>query len=93
MAITIRLAKTGKKNSPSYRIVVLPVRSKRDGKNLGIIGHFNPSANPVLFEYNKGLLNSWVGKGAILTDAVKKLLDGKYEFKKYSPKKDKAKNQ
>lgn len=87
MSIKIRLSRIGRKNLPSYRIVVTTTKSKRDGDSLDILGFYNPSNNPVLFEYDKEKLNEWVKKGAQLTDAVQNLIDGKYTYTKYEPKK------
>ncbi|MEK7595843.1 MAG: 30S ribosomal protein S16 [Patescibacteria group bacterium] len=87
MSVTIRLSKIGKKNSPSYRIVVCPTKSKRDGENLAILGFFNPSSTPSLFEYDKTKYLEWVKKGAMVSPAVEKLINGTYQFKKYQPKK------
>ena len=89
MSVSIRLARTGKKNSPSYRIVAVPKRAKRDGENLDVIGHYNPSHVPATFEYSKELLEKWVKNGAIISSAVQKLLDGKYSYTKYDPKAEK----
>ncbi len=93
MSVTIRLSRIGKKNSPSYRIVVSNTRSKREGENLDTIGFYNPSNTPALFELDKEKLNSWVSKGAKVTDAVTNLMEGKYTFTKYQPKKDAAKEE
>ena len=87
MSLSIRLSKIGKKNSPSFRIVVCETRSKRDGVQKDILGHFNPSGTPVLFEYDKKGVEDWVKKGAIVSSAVKKLMEGKNQFTKYQPKK------
>ena len=87
MSVTIRLTKTGKKNAPSYRIAVCATRSKRDGKPLALIGFYNPSNNPILFEYDKNEYTEWVKKGAKPSDAVKNLIAGKYSFVKYEPNK------
>lgn len=84
--LKIRLSRTGKKNAPSYRIVVIPGRYPRDGRALEILGHFNPSANPPTFSLDKGRLEYWLSQGAQMTEAVKKLAEGKYEFKPYRPK-------
>ena len=84
--LKIRLSKTGKKNAPSYRIVVVPGKYPRDGRALEILGHFNPSANPPTFSLDKGRLEYWLSQGAQMTEAVKKLAEGKYEFKPYRPK-------
>lgn len=86
--LKIRLAKTGKKNAPSYRIVVMPAKHPRDGRALEILGHFNPSANPPTFSLNKERLKYWIRQGAQMTEAVKKLAEGKYEFKPYRPKRE-----
>ncbi len=85
MSIKIRLAKTGKKNAPAFRIVVSQTRTKRNGKFLAVLGNFNPNAGgePVI---DRPAIDAWVKKGALLTEAVRKLLGGKYVYKKYDPK-------
>lgn len=91
MSVTIRLAKTGRKNLPSFRLVVTNTRSKRNGRFLDTIGSYNPSDKPVLFTFDKEKLALWKERGALVTDSVNKLLEGKYEFKPYpSAKKVKA---
>lgn len=64
----------------------MPGRHPRDGRALEILGHFNPSANPPTFSLNKGRLEYWLSQGAQMTEAVKKLAEGKYEFRPYQPK-------
>lgn len=83
MAVKIRLTRTGKRNAPSYRIVAIDSRKKRDGAPLEILGHYNPSMNPPSFSIDKKRLKYWQSVGAQMTEAVEKLLKGKYEFKKY----------
>lgn len=85
MSVSIRLSRTGRKNLPSYRVVVTQTRTKRDGKVLEIIGHFNPSNTPASFEINKKKYEEWAGKGAIVSDAVKRLIEGNYKYTKYKP--------
>jgi small subunit ribosomal protein S16 len=72
MSVSIKLARVGAKNSPYYRIIVAPTKSKRDGKNLGVIGRYDPKLKK--HELDKGLFEEWVKKGAILTEGVKKVL-------------------
>jgi small subunit ribosomal protein S16 len=72
MSVSIKLARVGSKNSPYYRIVVAPTKSKRDGKNLGVIGRYDPKLKT--HELDKGLFDEWTKKGAILTVGVKKVL-------------------
>lgn len=87
MSVSIRLAKYGKRNAPSYRIVVTPTRSKRSGKNIAIIGFYNPMESNSGLTLDKDKYQKWVDNGAIVSQAVKKLIDGTYEYKKYEPKK------
>jgi len=87
MSVSIRLAKFGKKHAPSYRVVVTKTRTKRNGAFIDIIGHYNPSDHTKEFTIDKKLYEEWVGKGAIVSDAVKQLIEGTYEYIKYEPKK------
>lgn len=91
MSVTIRLARIGRKNLPAYRLVVSTTRDKRNGKFVDIIGHFNPSMTPVSFDYDKKKYQDWIGKGALVSDAVTRLIDGKYNYVKYNPRGEKAK--
>jgi len=88
MSIKIRLAKTGKKNAPAFRVVVTQTHTKRNGKFLDILGDFNPNINkkPVI---DKVKLDAWVKKGASLTESVKKMVEGNYKYAKYNPKAEK----
>lgn len=86
MSVKIRLSRVGKKNAPAYRIVVADSRAPRDGSHIEIIGHYNPSENPTAFGYDKERWDYWKSVGAQPTEAVEKLIEGKYEFKKYKPK-------
>lgn len=72
MSVSIKLSRTGKKNTAFYRIVVAPTRSARDGKNLGIIGSYNPRLKT--HEIDQKLFDEWIKKGAIVTEGVKKVL-------------------
>ncbi len=75
MSVSIKLSRTGAKNSAFYRIVAATTRSARDGKNLGIIGSYNPKLKT--HELNKTLYDEWIKKGAIVTEGVKKVLSAK----------------
>lgn len=90
MSITIRLARTGRKNLPSYKLVVSTTRDKRNGRYVDIVGYYNPSLKPAKFEYNQEKYNSWIGKGALVTDAVKKLIAGEYKYTPYKGSKEEA---
>ena len=70
-------------------MVVSTTKDKRSGKFLDIIGFFNPSMNPVQFKYDENKFAEWRNKGALVTDAVTKLISGDLKFTKYNPKAEK----
>ena len=72
MSVKIRLARIGKKHAPYYRIVAIDSRKKRDGASLEILGTDNPLKGE-LVQFHNDRIEDWVSKGAIATDAVKKL--------------------
>jgi small subunit ribosomal protein S16 len=72
MAVKIRLSRIGKKNAPMYRIVAIDSRKKRDGEALENLGTYDPLKG-TLVQYHEDRVNDWVAKGAVVTDAVKKL--------------------
>ncbi len=72
MAVKIRLARIGKKNAPIFRIVAIDSRRQRDGAALEILGTYNPCTGAIV-QYNAAAVEAWVQKGAIVTDAVKKI--------------------
>lgn len=73
MSVSIKLSRTGAKNSAYYRIVAATTRSARDGKNLAILGSYNPHSKT--HELNKDLYDRWIKNGAIVTEGVKKVLE------------------
>lgn len=72
MAVKIRLARVGKIHAPVYRIVAIDSRKKRDGESLEILGSYNPITSEVI-QFREDRIQDWVSKGAILSDAVKKI--------------------
>ena len=85
MSVTIRLAKVGKKNAPSYKVVVANTRDKRTGKYLEVLGYYNPSMNPAQLKIDKEKVEKWKKKGAMTTKAIDDLLAGTYKYVKYAP--------
>lgn len=73
MAVKIRLTRTGKKHSLTFRIVAVDSRVKRDGKFIEILGFFNPNRKPAEISIKKDRLEYWLAQGAIPTKAVTKL--------------------
>ena len=77
MSVTIRLAKFGKKNAPSYKIVVSNTRDKRNGSFLDVLGFYNPLQTENKINFDKKRLEGWKNQGAQVSDAVNKLIEGK----------------
>jgi len=73
--LTIRLARTGKKKQPCYRIVVLEKLKRRDGRYIDMIGHYNPKTNPSSIQMDREKYAFWVEKGAQPSKTVKSFLD------------------
>jgi small subunit ribosomal protein S16 len=77
LAVRMRLTRVGSKKNPVYRVVVADSRSPRDGKFIEIVGRYNPQHDPSLIEFNEEKVKEWLGKGALPSDAVQKLLKAK----------------
>ena len=76
MSVRIRLQKTGRKHRPSYRVVAAPRLSKRDGKVLEVLGHYDPlvpdETKQVVVDRER--VQYWLGVGAQPSDTVASLL-------------------
>ena len=77
MAVKIRLARAGRKNSPCYQIVVADVRAPRDGRFKEKLGNYNPllakdSSNYLVIK--KERIDYWLSVGAQPTTVVSRLL-------------------
>ncbi len=68
--LKIKLAHTGKKNFPSYRIVVQEARSKRDGKVVEVLGYYRPLDVPPALHIDKPRFKEWIEQGARPTETV-----------------------
>ena len=64
----------GRKHKPYYRIVAMNDTSKRDGKALDYLGHYNPLTEPKDIVVDLDKYNDWIAKGAQPTDTVSSLV-------------------
>jgi small subunit ribosomal protein S16 len=71
--LKIRLKRTGRKNQPFYKIVLMENLSKRDGKSIAELGHYDPIQKVILF--NKTLLYKAINNGAYPTNTVRHLIN------------------
>lgn len=72
--LTIRLRRSGAKKDPHFRVVVTDSRAGRDGPFIEILGHYHPRRDPAVFTVDRERVDSWVGKGAQLSDTVRTLI-------------------
>ena len=53
--LAIRMARTGKRKKPSYRIVVIEKTRPRDGRFVEILGTYSPQNEPADFHFTGAL--------------------------------------
>ena len=73
--LRIRLKRVGKRNQPSYRIVVADSRKPRDGAFVDQIGHYNPRVDPPEIVVDNEKAKKWIDNGAQPSDAVRRMLE------------------
>ena len=70
--VKIRLKRLGYKKNPTYRIVVIDSRSKREGAPIEELGYYNPKTKEM--KLDKASAEGWVKKGAQTTETVAYLI-------------------
>nr|YP_009027636.1 30S ribosomal protein S16 [Neoporphyra perforata]AGQ17156.1 30S ribosomal protein S16 [Neoporphyra perforata]AHB35339.1 30S ribosomal protein S16 [Neoporphyra perforata]AIA19501.1 30S ribosomal protein S16 [Neoporphyra perforata] len=71
--VKLRLKRYGRKKQPSYRIVVMDSRNKRDGKAIEELGFYNPITNETRIDTSKILQR--LAQGAQATRIVQNILN------------------
>ena len=75
MAVTIRLARHGRKKRPFYRIVAADSQMKRDGRYLEQLGTLNPLIDPPLVDLKQERVKHWISVGAKPSDTLSKVIE------------------
>ena len=78
MAMKIRLARSGSKKRPFYRIVAADSRMPRDGRYIERLGTYNPLLSKDSDErvkMNVERVQYWMSEGAQVTDRVSRFLE------------------
>ena len=83
--LKIRLKRLGAKKNPTYRVIVINSTTKREGRPVQELGHYNPKTKEMKLDLVSA--QEWVKKGAQPTDTVKYLMancnaDGTLNYKK-----------
>lgn len=74
MSVRLRLTRVGSRKNPVWRVVVADQRSKRDGRVIETVGHYNAQTNPSTIVLDEGRIKDWLARGAQPTDTVRKIL-------------------
>ncbi|MBF0481506.1 MAG: 30S ribosomal protein S16 [Desulfovibrionaceae bacterium] len=74
MALRIRLTRMGSKKRPFYRVVAMDSQTRRDGRPLDFVGHYNPMTDPAEIKIDKDKVKKWLDLGAKPSDTVLALL-------------------
>lgn len=70
--LKIRLKRTGRKNKPFYKIVLMESLSKRDGESIVELGYYNPLSK--IINFDNIALHKCINNGAYPTDTVRHLI-------------------
>jgi len=74
VAVRLRLTRVGGRKNPIWRVVAADQRSKRDGRVLETIGHYNAQTQPSTIVLDEERVRHWLSRGAQPSETVSKLL-------------------
>jgi small subunit ribosomal protein S16 len=74
MAVRLRLRRIGSHKNPVWRVVVADQRTKRDGRVIETVGHYNAQTNPSTIILDEERVRDWLARGAQPSETVRKLL-------------------
>jgi small subunit ribosomal protein S16 len=70
--LKLRLKRNGRKKQPSYRLVVMPVNSRRNGRSIDQVGYYDTMTKKYYLNIIK--ITKWLEKGVKPTQTVYNLL-------------------
>lgn len=70
--LKLRLKRTGRKRSPSYRLVIMENTTRRDGRPIEEVGYYDPISKKSKFDADK--IKNWLSYGVKPTPTVVNLL-------------------
>lgn len=87
MAVRIRLRRTGGKNAPAYRVVVAEALTKRDGRFIENLGHYDPTKQPHQYKVDEERALYWLSVGAQPSETVRRLFSQAGIMRKFDEQK------
>ena len=75
MEVKIRMQRVGSpaQKQINWRIVAIPKSSPRDGRVLETLGYYDPAKKPAVYKLDVSKVDSWIKKGAQMSDTVRSL--------------------
>jgi small subunit ribosomal protein S16 len=70
--LKLRLKRTGRKRSPSYRLVIMENTTRREGRPIDEVGYYNPITKQSHFDTAK--ITKWLSHGVQPTETAFNLL-------------------
>lgn len=76
MSLVIRFSNAGKRGERKYKLVVCEKRSRRDGRPLELLGHYEKRVGNVISKkFDVERINHWIKLGAQVTPGAKKAIE------------------
>jgi len=73
-AVVLRLKRFGTKKKPFYRIVAMTKSTKRDGRALEELGHYDPQKGDDNIALDRARVEYWLQNGAKPSETVRSIL-------------------
>lgn len=85
--VKLRLKRMGKKKAPFYRIVAADSRFPRDGRDIEVIGTYDPKKGQDVVTLDEEKVLKWLNQGAVPSDTVRNILSNAGVMKKFADSK------
>jgi len=89
--VKLRLKRLGAKKAPVYRIVAIDSKVRRDGREIEVIGLYDPTKNPAIVTIDEEKALKWLNNGAAPSDTVRSMLSKEGIMKKFAESKKASK--
>jgi small subunit ribosomal protein S16 len=74
LSVAIRLCRVGRRHRPIYHIAAFDVRTRRDGRPVETLGHFDPEAKGEAVRVDLERVRHWLSVGASPSGTVASIL-------------------
>lgn len=74
MAVKLRFKRFGKRGKPTYRLVAIDEGKKRQGREIEVLGNYDPHFDPPKLQFKQKRVSYWLSVGASCSDTVSQLI-------------------